>query len=417
MVVKQGEGSLAALRGTHMKIAKVESLHCDAGWRNFSFCKITADNGLVGWSEYQEGFGSPGVSAVIQSLEPVILGKDARAIEKHYATMYSVTRPAAGGVVAQGMAAIENALLDLKAKSLNVPVYELLGGMVRDKLRVYWSHCGTYRVSAPEVHGHKPVLSLKDITAMGREVREKGFTGLKTNIFLFDSGKAELWAPGFNRPSGYPELNVERHVIEALQAELTAFREGAGPALDILLDLNFNAKTEGYLKLVRALAPQGLFWIEIDSYDAGALSVIRRASTTPIASGETLFGIREFRPYFEAHAMDVAIIDAIWNGVAQSMKIAALAESYEVNVACHNFYGHLSSMMNAHFCAALPNFRIMEIDIDQVPHRDELFTEVPRIEKGYLRVPTTPGWGTEPNEAALKKYPPKRITGGLLERR
>jgi L-alanine-DL-glutamate epimerase-like enolase superfamily enzyme len=399
-----------------MKIAKVESLHCDAGWRNFSFCKITADSGLIGWSEYQEGFGSPGVSAVIQSLVPVVMGKDPHWPEKIYWDMYAVTRPAAGGVVAQGMAAIENALLDLKAKSLGVPVYELLGGKLRDKLRVYWSHCGTYRVTAPEVHGQKPVLSLKDITAMGREVREKGFTALKTNIFLFESGRAELWAPGFNRPTGYPELNVERNVVEALQAELNAFREGAGPGVEILLDLNFNGKTEGYLKLVRALAPQSLFWIEIDSYDAEALSLVRRASTTPIASGETLFGIREFRPYFEHHSLDVAIIDAIWNGVWQSMKIAALAESYEVNVACHNFYGHLSSMMNAHFCAALPNFRIMEIDIDQVPHRDELFTVVPKIENSYLTVPTTPGWGTEPNEAALKKYPPKRVTGGLLER-
>ena len=190
-------------------------------------------------------------------------------------------------------------------------------------------------------------------------------------------------------------------------------REGAGPDIDILLDLNFNFKTEGYLQLVQALAPLGLFWIEIDSYDPKALALVRRRSTTPISSCETLIGLREFKPYFENQSMDVAIIDAVWNGVWQSMKIASAAEAYEVNIAPHNFYGHLSSMMNAHFVAAVPNFRIMEIDVDQVPWRDELFTAAPEIEDGYLTVPTTPGWGTEPIEQALEAHPPRQ-TDGLL---
>ena len=111
--------------------------------------------------------------------------------------------------------------------------------------------------------------------------------------------------------------------------------------------------------------------------------------------------------------MDVAIIDAVWNGVWQSMKIASAAEAYEVNIAPHNFYGHLSSMMNAHFVAAVPNFRIMEIDMDEVPWRSELFTAAPEIEDGYLTVPTTPGWGTEPIEQALEAHPPRQ-TDGLI---
>ena len=109
--------------------------------------------------------------------------------------------------------------------------------------------------------------------------------------------------------------------------------------------------------------------------------------------------------------MDVAIIDAVWNGVGQSMKIAAVAEAYEVNVAPHNFYGHLSTMMNAQLVAAVPNFRIMEIDIDEVPWRGEIFTSVPQIEGGHLILPKTPGWGTEPDEGALKTHP-GRQTGG-----
>lgn len=393
-----------------MKITAIETLHCDAGWRNFSFCKITTDNGLVGWSEYQEGFGSPGVSAAIEGLAHLVIGEDPRANERIYWLLYAATRPAAGGVVGQALGAIENALLDVKAKHYGIPVYELLGGPFRQRIRVYWSHCGTYRVMRPDVHDVPPLTSLDEVRALGREVRDKGFGALKTNVFMFDRTPA-LWAPGFNMPSDHPELNADRPVIAALTAQLEAFREGAGPDMDILLDLNFNFRTEGLLKIVEAVAPLDLFWIEIDSYDAEALATVRRASTTPISGCETLFGIREFKPYFAAQSIDVAIIDAVWNGVAQSMKIAAMAEAYEVNMAPHNFYGHLSTMMNAHFVAAVPNFRIMEIDIDQVPWRDELFTHVPEIQDGHLILPEAPGWGTDPIEAALAAHPPQAVRG------
>ena len=111
--------------------------------------------------------------------------------------------------------------------------------------------------------------------------------------------------------------------------------------------------------------------------------------------------------------MDVAIIDAIWNGVWQSMKIAASAEAHEVNVAPHNFYGHLATMINAHFAAALPNLRIMEIDIDRLAWDHELFAPLPVIEQGALVVPERPGWGVEPVEAAIRARPPKGSAGLL----
>ena len=166
---------------------------------------------------------------------------------------------------------------------------------------------------------------------------------------------------------------------------LEALRDGLGPDVGLLLDLNFNAKTEGYLKILRAIADIDMFWVEIDIYSPEALGYIRRQSPHPISSCETLLGLREFLPYFREQAMDVAIIDTPWNGVWQSMKIAACAEAHEVNVAPHNFYGHLCTMMNAHFAAAVPNLRIMEIDIDRLPWDDELFTAVPKIENGAAR--------------------------------
>jgi hypothetical protein len=142
----------------------------------------------------------------------------------------------------------------------------------------------------------------------------------------------------------------------------------------------------------------------------------RRQSPHPISSCETLLGLREFLPYFREQAMDVAIIDAVWNGVWQAMKIANAADAFDVNIAPHNFYGHLATMMNAHFAAATPNLRIMEIDIDRLAWDEEVFTAVPQFDHGHLIVPDTPGWGTEPIEEAIKAHP-SRGPGGLLHYR
>jgi L-alanine-DL-glutamate epimerase-like enolase superfamily enzyme len=391
-----------------MKIAKVESLHADAGQRNFDFLKITTDAGLVGWSEYNESFGGPGVSAVIDGLASQILGKDPRAHESLVTLLYAVRRQAAGGIAQQAIGAIENALLDLKAKALGIPVYEMLGGPVRDRIRLYWSHCGTYRLAWSKEMQIPALRTLDDVRKAAREVVQRGYTALKTNVFILGADPY-LHSPGFaRRGPGFPELNADRYVLTALREELAAFREGAGPDVDILVDLNFNFKTEGFLKVARALEPFDIFWVEIDTRDPKALHYIRRGTTIPVASCECLFGRRDYRPFFEHQSVDVAIIDTPWNGVAESVKIANMADTYEVNVAPHNFYGHLATMMNAHFCAVVPNFRIMEIDPDRVPWYDDLVTVKPVIKDGYLYVPTGPGWGTEVNEAAVRAHPPQK---------
>ncbi len=161
------------------------------------------------------------------------------------------------------------------------------------------------------------------------------------------------------------------------------------------------------MRIVDAVAPVKLNWVEIDTHDPASLALIRRSAPCPIASCETLCERRDFKPFFEAYAMDVPIIDVIWNGYMESLKIAAMADVYEMNVAPHNFYGHLSSVISAHFCAAVPNFRIMETDIDAVPWRDELVDQPPVIENGEFVLPTKPGWGVNVNEAAVRAHPPK----------
>jgi galactonate dehydratase len=133
--------------------------------------------------------------------------------------------------------------------------------------------------------------------------------------------------------------------------------------------------------------------------------LIRRSITTPLASCESLFGRRQFKDFLESYAMDVGIVDLPWNGILESMKIAGIAEAYEVNCAPHNFYGHMSTLMSAHFCAAIPNFRIMEIDVDDVPWKDDLVTEPPRI--WTLDRPDEARLGADINETAVRKHPPK----------
>jgi L-alanine-DL-glutamate epimerase-like enolase superfamily enzyme len=389
-----------------MKITHVESLHAGAGWRNFDFLKISTDEGVVGWSEYNESFGGVGVSAAIAALAPALVGKDPRPWEAHVALLYALRRQASGGMVQQAIGAIENALLDLNARALGIPVYALLGGPVRDRIRLYWSHCATYRVSHWREMQIPPVRTLDDIVAMGREVAARGYPALKTNVLLLgDQPRGHV--PGFARGGGFPELNADRHVLDAVRAELAAFREGAGPGMDILVDLNFNYKTEGFRKMARAMEPYDLFWVEMDTRDPRALAHVRRRIDIPVASCECLFGRRDYRPFFEQQAVDVAIVDTPWNGVGESLKIAAMADAYEINVAPHNFYGHLATMMNAHWSAVVPNLRIMEYDVDMVPWQDDLVTVVPEIEDGHLRLPTGPGWGTEVNEEAVRAHPPR----------
>jgi galactonate dehydratase len=392
-----------------MRIARIDDLHCDAGWRVFSFLKITTDDGIVGWSEYNESYGSKGLTATIRALGEKLVGQDPRPFERISATLSAITRQAPGGMNQQAIAAIENALIDIKAKSLGIPVYALFGGPVRERLPLYWSHCGSYRLNHAAVMGVPPVRSLDDLARLGGEVARRGFRALKTNIFLFDEGAPRLYMPGFARAgSGHPELNADRRILVAIAESLRALREGAGAEMALHLDLNFNFKTEGYLSVARFVEPFALAWLEIDSYDPRALAFIRSKASTPIASCESLFTRRGYRPFFEAGAVDVAIVDVPWNGLNEALKIAAMADAYEINVAPHNFYGHLSTLMSAHFCAAIPNFRIMEIDIDDVPWKDEIVTTPPVIENGELVVPTGPGWGADIDERVVRAHPPKR---------
>ena len=395
-----------------MKIVKFEDFHADAGWDTYSFLKITTDEGLVGWSEFNES-RRKGMTGVIRGLGATLIGQDPRAIARIDAALYAPSRPTAGGLTSHAIAAIENACLDIKGKALGVPVYELFGGAVRDRMPVYWSRCGVLRARCADLFGGKvidrpAVRTLDDLKGAAREARERGFKALKTNLLLFGDKGGRQVAPGMTGSGiGHPELNLTDDILDALIAQLSALREGAGPGVRLLLDLNFNYKPEGLRRIAKAVEPFNLLWLEMDMHDPKALSLIRQSTTTPIGSLETILGRRNLKPYLENYCVDVAIIDAQWNGLWESVKMAAMADAYEINVASHNFNGPLANVMSAHFCAAIPNFRIMEFDVDEVPWKAKLLTKPYVIENGDLLLPTGPGWGTEVDEDAVRAHPAK----------
>ncbi|HEY4517299.1 MAG TPA: mandelate racemase/muconate lactonizing enzyme family protein [Candidatus Paceibacterota bacterium] len=388
-----------------MKITDIKTLHADAGWRPWTFVKITTDEGLIGWSECTDSHGSPhGIEGVVRDLSPLLIGQDPRDVEKLYWQMHSRTRQSTGSIIQKAIGGIENSLLDIKAKALGVPVYELFGGAVRETLPLYWSHCGTSRVRAYQMIGKPQIKTLEDVKKFGEEVRTSGFKVIKTNIAILGSNP-RVYMPGFFKSEGGPELNADRDILNAIDTWVGALREAVGNEVDIVIDLNYNFKTEGYIKIGRMLEKYNLLWLEIDSFDPDALRMIKTAVRTPISSCENLYGTRQYRPFFEKHAMDIASVDIIWNGFIRSKQIADMAETYEMNVTPHNYNGHLSTFISAQFCALIPNVRIMEYDVDDVPWRDALFTKLPKIIAGAMEVPKGPGWGTEVNEEALRAHP------------
>ena len=391
-----------------MKIVSAEEFQVDGGWESFSFLKITTDAGIVGWSEFNEARGRRGLTGLILSLCQGVVGEDPRDINQLDARLYAQGRSTAGGLQSHAIAAIVNACLDIKAKALGVPVHEMLGGVVRKRVPVYWSHCGLFRARYSNLFGgvidSAPVRTLDDLVAVAREVKDKGFKALKTNVLVFDAEGGHLHGAGTGRGRGHPDLNLDDDIVDALVDQLSAFREGAGPGVKLAVDLNFHYKPEGYKRLAKKVEQFDLMWLEMDLYEPEALKLIRQSTTTPIGSLEAILGRRNLRPYLEARSVDVMITDVQWNGMPEALRMASMADAYEVNVAAHNSSGPLSTVISAHFCSVIPNMRIMELDVDEVPWRPNLLTNPYKVENGEFTLPSGPGWGTDIDEVVAKSH-------------
>ena len=387
-----------------MKITNVETIIVDAGWRPWTFVKIETDAGVTGWGECSDGRSPHGVAGTIEDLKPLLLGADPRAYEMRFWDMIRATRQSPGGIAAKAIAGIDCALIDVKAKALGISVVELFGGPTRDTVRVYWSHCGTTRARHHDLLGTPPIRTMDDIAELGREVVRRGYTALKTNIVM-PGEPASVWFAGFGGAAGTTDQVVTTPLLRHIETLIGTFRDAVGPDVDINLDLNFNFKPESAMRIAKVLEQFDLLWLEIDMYDPKALLQIKESTNTKICTGENLFYMRDYIPYFELHAADVFMIDVPWNGFSQSKKVGDLAEVYQLNVAPHNYYSHLANFVSAALCAVLPNVRIMETDVDDVPWKDDLVTNVPEIVEGYMAVPTRPGWGADLNEDVARQHP------------
>jgi L-alanine-DL-glutamate epimerase-like enolase superfamily enzyme len=386
-----------------MKITNIETFIVDAGWRPWTFVKVETDEGVTGYGECSDGRNPNGVVGTIKDFTPLLIGRDPRPYEMLFWDMIRGSRQSPGGIAAKAIAGIECALVDIKAKALGISVVELFGGPTRDDVRVYWSHCGSSRARNYELIGVPPLRTMDDIAALGREVVEKGFTALKTNV-IFPGDSASVHFGGFGGGPGTTDGNVTSQLLRHIETLIGTFRDAVGPDVGINLDLNFNFKPEACMRIAKVLEQFDMLWLEIDMYDHEAIRQIKDSTTTKICTGENLYYMREYLPYFECRAADVFMIDVPWNGFAPSKKIGDLANVFHLNVAPHNYYSHLATHMSASLCAVLPNVRIMEIDIDDVPWKDDLATHVPEIVDGYMKTPTRPGWGTDLNEEVAKAH-------------
>ena len=386
-----------------MKITGIETFVVDTGFtppRRWTYCAIRTDEGITGYGEFGGHGLTRGLVGLVADLGEHLIGKDPTAVDKHYVDLYRHARHASYGATQMAIAGLELALWDLAGKALGVPVWRLMGGPHRESQRVYWSHLGTYRVSNWKLLGAPPLRTMDDLAAVAREAVARGYTAFKTNI-IWPGEPARRITQG---TAGPHDQLATREIIDQAVAQVRALREAVGPAVDICLDVNVNFKPSEAIRLARELEPFGLFWLEIDNQDPQALAQLKSSVRVPICSGEQLLTVRQYRPYLDLHAMDVVKVDVQWQGFSAARRVADLAESYELNVAPHNYNGHLSTFQSLNLCASVSNVQILESDPEHTPWRDDLVTVLPDVRDGVMRIPSGPGWGTDLNEAAVRKH-------------
>jgi len=387
-----------------MKVTSVEVKAVQGLMSPWLFCVIRTDDGITGYSEFGDGRLAKGMAGLVEDLSDVVIGKDARAVEQLYTAMVRAARMAYGGATWMAIAGIELALWDVKAKALGIPVYELFGGPTRTHQKVYWSHLLSYQASHPDRLGVKAPRSYEDVKALVRAAMDAGYDTFKTNILIPQGAGQPFKAISQGRRGPLYDQNLTPELLNAAVAQIAAIREEAGPDAGICLDVNENFKAEGQIRLGQALEPYNMYWLEIDNLDAESLRMVKDATRTPVITGEQKLGPTEYLPFFEKRAMNAVKVDVQWQGFIPARQTANMAAAYDMNIAPHNFNGHLSTYQSMALCASVANVRISESDPAQVPWRDEIVTHPPEIKDGLVTITERPGWGTDLDEKALEKY-------------
>jgi len=353
-----------------------------AGW---IMVRIYTDEGITGTGESYWGIG---VREVIELLKPRLIGRDPTNVERLYQDLYRGLAACGGlaGVAVTAISGIEIALWDIAGKALNAPVYKLLGGKYRDRIRLY-ADCG--------VPGPRP----EDFAAKAQEIRDRGFTAVK---FDLDRTSPREWQMDpYNRCLSPREV---RHLLSLAEGA----REGVGDDLDLLIDLHWAYTPNAALQLAKGMEELGLLWLEdpIPPENVDALARLTDATSTPICTGENLYTRHGFRELIEKQAANILAPDIPKvGGLFESRKIADMADTYYLVLGPHNVSSPLGTMAAAHVCAAIPNFLVLEYHFEDLPWWDDLIVgDGPVIRDGFIDLPEKPGLGVELNEDAVRAH-------------
>jgi galactonate dehydratase len=330
----------------------------------YLFLKIHTDEGIVGLGEpIVEGRAKTCATAV-EELAPWLIGRDPRNVVHHWQAMYRHAFYRGGPVLTSVLSGIEQALWDIKGKLLGVPVYELLGGPTRDRIRVY-AHVG-----------NNPALL--------RQRKEQGFTAFKT---------------GIKNSTQSGTVASQKFIEEATEA-FAALREAAGKDVDIGIDFHGAISPQNAKLLIKALEPYQPMFIEepVQCQNVDVMAEIARGTHLPIATGERIFTKWGFREILEKGAATILQPDLCHaGGIMEARLIAGMAEAYYATIAPHNPLGPISLAAGLQLAASIPNFLCQE----QVTLGEGYLKEPFKVENGYVQIPTKPGLGIELDEAQV----------------
>lgn len=388
-----------------MKIKNINTFVVDGGFRPWTFVKIETDVGIIGWGDACDWEASFATVKVVEFLSPMLIDQDPMNVESIFWQNVNKCNRSIGGIAWKAIAGIDTALLDIKGKALGVPVWQLLGGKINDKLRLYWTHCGSGRnkLSALGMTQTPALRSIDDLRAFANCVKESGFSALKTNIMTLEGISGGMQPGSYEKPL-IANGTISNRELRTAEAIISIFREVCGPDMGIALDTGFTYSLGGAIKLARALEPYNMMWLEAESLDPDAMRVVRDSTKTPIVHGESIYGTHGYKPYLQNYVQDIIMIDLAWNGLTMGKKIADLASVFDTPFSPHNCHSPLTTFVAAHLCAASKNFYILETDYEDVPWRDDIITNKYVIEEGYLLVPDSPGLGTDLIESELEKH-------------
>ena len=368
-----------------MKIRKISSIVVNARMRNWVFVKVETDQpGLHGWGEATLEWKTKAVVGAIEDLSQLLIGQDPRRVEHLWQIMHRQYFWRGGIVNCSAMSGIDQALWDIKGKEVGKPVCELLGGPVRDTLRLY-DHLG-----GGTLEGMYKTIEPAQFVDRIQESLAKGFTAVKA------------------MPVPVSEPIESAGVLKRAAQCVAAMRQAAGDDVDIMLDLHARTTPAAAIQFGRMLIDFNLYWYEEPCWPehVDGLVEVARALPMPIATGERLVLRPQFRELFEKRACAIIQPDVSHcGGISEARRIGAMAETYMISVACHNPQGPVSTAASLHVGFATPNYLIQEVVRKDVPWRDDVVTEPIAMVNGSSVAPTLPGLGIEINEHEAAKHP------------